>query len=321
MYNILKENILLDSDFLSQYKNIIQIIQDDLDILNKYFETNLFLSENQGRQIVPILKEFFSCNGKRIRASLIFLLTKSLGRNTDEFYYKLALSNEIIHNATLIHDDIIDCSILRRGRNTLNFDYDSKLAVLAGDYLLSVVLKLLAKVDDSAIRELHSEAVSKIITGELEQYFNRFKLFSIDDYIEKSKNKTARLFETGLVSCYLYENQAPVHCENIRNFALNFGIAFQIDNDLKNFADEEKMNEDITNGDYSAPLIYYAEEKKISEIRNSKHVLKDIKNTKAIDKTKALKNYYINLAIENICFLEDNQYTRAIKNLCRLYTG
>lgn len=312
---------MADLEFIKKYKIITEIVSEDFAILDGYFSKYLFTSETKENQIKPILKEFFSHKGKRIRSLLIFLLMRALGCDKDDFYCKLAFSNEVIHNATLIHDDIIDCSLLRRGRNTLNFDYDSKLAVLAGDYLLSVVLDILSDIDDVEIRKLHSSAITKIINGELEQYFNRFKILSIKQYVEKSKNKTSRLFETGLVSTYLYRNSNIVDLEKIRSFSINFGIAFQIDNDLKNYYDEEKLHEDLSNGDYSAPLIYYSMEKNITEIKNPKKVLKDIKNTEAIKKSIDLKDYYINLAIENIQCLEDNQYKKAIVDLCHLYTG
>ena len=136
--------------------------------------------------------------------------------------------------------------------------------------LLSIVLDILSDIDDVEIRKLHSSAITKIINGELEQYFNRFKILSIKQYVEKSKNKTSRLFEAGIVSSFLYKNSDFSILENVKNFAINFGIAFQIDNDLKNFYDEEKLNEDFLNGDYSAPLIYYSMANNITEIKNPK---------------------------------------------------
>ena len=79
-------------------------------------------------------------------------------------------------------------------------------------------------------------------------------------YIEKSKNKTARLFGAGLCGVYLYNNESPQNLEQVKEFALNFGIAFQIHNDLKNINNTQKLCEDIENGDYSIPVIYYLQE-------------------------------------------------------------
>ena len=170
--------------FKSEYKKIFDCVCENMQTLDKYFESYFLIKvkEDKKNQILPILNEFLSQKGKRIRSMLVFLLTKALGKEITDCHYKLALCDELIHNATLIHDDIIDCSLYRRGQKTLNFDYDSKLAVLAGDYLLCEVLKILASFADERIRNIHSNTMSDLIKGELCQYFNRFKIFlSIDD--------------------------------------------------------------------------------------------------------------------------------------------
>ena len=236
-------NILADLAFNDNYKKIISLVQKDLELFEetilKYFSKHKKEQKGEYSQILPIIKEFLSNKGKRLRPVLIFLFARALGKDVDSECIKLAVINELIHNATLIHDDIIDCAAIRRGKKTLNFDYDSKLAVLAGDYLLSEVLNIMSDISDDEIRKLHSKAVSKIILGELNQYFNRFKLFSIEDYVKKSKDKTARLFEAGLLSVY-YSLKDDINYpeeikDNIKNFADNFGIGFQILNDIENF--------------------------------------------------------------------------------------
>lgn len=313
---------MTDKSFIQEYKKIIEPVFEDLKNLDNYFEDNFLIECTKVNPIIPIIKEFLSVKGKRIRSALAFLSIRAMGGEVCDFHYKLALANELIHDATLIHDDIIDCSLMRRGRSTLNFDYDSKLAVLAGDFLLAKVLKLLADIENNEIRKLYSNNILKIINGELNQYFNRFKILSIDEYVEKSKNKTARLFESGIVSSVIYNGESTEKIENMRNFALNFGTAFQIHNDIKIFDTPEKAYEDIENGDYTAPLIYWAKEKfgdNVININNLKQAVKQVKNSVYTEKAQELTNYYIKSAIENISFLEDNQYTRAIINLCNLY--
>ena len=315
---------MADSVFNTKYYEIISIIQSDFEKLDCEIASYFEKQKTNNTQIIPIIKEFINNKGKRVRPALIFLLAKALNKKENDFYVKIAMANELLHNATLIHDDIIDCSLLRRGQKTLNFDYDSKLAVLAGDFLIAQVLNLLFDIEDKNIRETHSQAVSNLINGELYQYFNRYKLLSIDKYIEKSKDKTARLFEAGLVSTYTYDNQDIKNKEEVKNFALNFGTAFQIINDIENFNDTQKVDEDIQNGDYSAPFIYYVQEKyqgDLTKIKNVKLISKHIKNSDAIEKSEQLAKYYLNRAIENTSFLEDNQYKRAIIDLCNLLSG
>ena len=124
------------------------------------------------------------------------------------------------------------------------------------------------------------------------------------------------------MSCCYLQNLSDEEINNVSQFALNFGIAFQINNDLKKFSDFEKINEDIKNGDYSAPIIYYVLDKydgDISKVKNLNKLSKNLENSKEIEKTIELKNKYIKLAIENISFLEDNQYKRALIELCNLF--
>ena len=310
--------------FNEEYKNIKKTIENDLENFNVFFENYFSFNkvEIKQNQIIPILKEFVDSKGKKIRSLLMFLTTKALKADINEDIFKLAAAEELLHNATLIHDDIIDCSLYRREQKTLNFDYDSKLAVLAGDYLLCEVLKILSEFENNKIRDLYSNAMSKLINGELYQYFNRFKICSIDDYIEKSKNKTAKLFEAGLAASAYVLNCDETAIKNVSDFALNFGIGFQIHNDLKNFYEPEKLNEDIKNGDYSAPLIFYIKEKYGDDaisLNNVKLALKHLKHSNALQKTKNLIQEYFSSAIENIAFLEDNLYKRALVDLCNLF--
>ena len=303
--------------FNEKYKKIIEPVNRDLSVFNTYFSDYLSKKAQNKNDIIPIIKDFLNNKGKQIRPALMFLLLKALNKSFTQEYNKLALVNELIHNATLIHDDIIDCSLFRRGKKTLNIEYNSKLAVLAGDYLLTEAIQLLMSIENVQIRNLYFDAVSKILSGELHQYFNRFSVLSINDYIEKSKNKTARLFEAGLCGVYLLNNDKVENLEQIKEFALNFGIAFQIHNDLKNINNSDKLCEDIENGDYSIPVIYYLQE----QAPNNKPDVNDIKNSTAIQKTQILLKHYADTAIENISFIEDNCFKQALIELCNLHSN
>lgn len=317
-----------NSEFSKKYKEIIQPLKNDFQLLDKSFE-NYFsglTTPEEKNEIILILKDFFSKKGKRIRSALIFLITRALGKNVDDFCLNIAIATELIHNATLIHDDIIDCASIRRGKQTLNFEHDSKLAVLAGDYLLTEAINILSTINEDnkgeQIRKIYTDCLSSLVKGELKQYFNRFKLLKIEDYIEKSQAKTGKLFEASIVVTYLRNDENNCkNIEKIKNFALNFGIMFQIKNDLDNLCYPEKISEDINNGDYSAPIIFWAQEKKLKNdtLPSPELIQKQLNQSEAIEKTKALLNYYSNKAIENISFLEDNLYKQTIIELCKLF--
>lgn len=294
---------------MRNYKQITKCINKDLEYFNVYLLNKI---EDKNDSMSAILKDYINNKGKRIRPVLIFLLTNAFGIEPNKQIYELAFADEILHNATLIHDDIIDASVLRRETKTLNIEYDSKLAVIAGDYLLSLALNAIAELGSEKIIQIHTQCMSELIKGESEQYFSKFKITTIDEYIEKSRRKTAELFKAALNSvCILCGKQENL--EQINNFAQNFGIAFQINNDILNLFNEQKICEDLNNGIYTAPFIFYSNVNKLNDN------IDDIKSSTAIEQTEELINKYANSAIENIQFLEDNQYKQSLIDLCELY--
>ena len=113
--------------FNEEYKAITSLVNSDLEKLDFQIASYFSKKQDEHNEILPIINEFFAHKGKRIRCVLIFLFVKALNKEIDDFCLKIAAATEIIHNATLIHDDIIDCSIMRRGKKTINFDYDLSL--------------------------------------------------------------------------------------------------------------------------------------------------------------------------------------------------
>lgn len=317
LYNLTK-GVILSDYFSQQYTEIIKPISQELEAFDNFLCSFFKNEQIKKNEIIPIIKDFLNTKGKRIRPAIIFLMAKALDQKIDKLHYNLALTTELIHNATLIHDDIIDCSLIRRGKNTINFDYDSKLAVLAGDFLLAKSINILNSIGNTKIHNIYSQTITHLINGELNQYFNRFKISTLEDYIEKSKNKTARLFEAGLVSTFLVHDKTKF-IENVRDFALNFGIAFQIHNDLKNVQIADKVSDDIKNGDYSAPIIFYTQENNLKTMTQTDKLIKSLKKSSALEKTQNLIDFYVDKAIENISFIEDNLYKQALINLCILY--
>ena len=110
---------------------------------------------------------------------------------------------ELVHNASLIHDDVIDDCSERRGDKSFNAGFGSRLSVIAGDYILSFALTKLAELNSSDILKLFARTLNNMCKGEIDQHFSKFKIPSIEEYIEKTYNKTGALFETALSSATL----------------------------------------------------------------------------------------------------------------------
>ena len=284
------------------YFQIIECVKNEFAIFEKYFKNHVKTSDLA--KFNGILDFYFSKKGKRLRPALIFLLLRALGAEVSAKHYHLAFANEMIHNATLLHDDIIDNAKIRHSLPSVNSLYDNKLAVLAGDYLLSLALNALSEIGNSEVIKIHTASISRLILGEIGQYFAKDENFSIENYIQKSSNKTAELFRAGLLSSVQILDFKE-NINQIEQFSLNFGIAFQIYNDLQGVWD------DYSNGIKTAPIVFYYETTK--EPFNEEN----FKNSNAFERTNALISKFSLKAIENISFIEDNQYKNAIIDLCK----
>lgn len=281
-------------NFSEKYSKIKQLAQKELDII----EEKMVSVINTKEPLNSYLKDFLTNPSKRIRPLLGILYTKAKGKEVTDKQLELLTAIELVHNASLIHDDIIDESKLRRGHKTLSAEFDNKLAVISGDYLLSCTMEILTNLGNIEIIKKITTTIKQMCIGEINQNFDRFKIGTIEDYIEKTKNKTAYLFETVLVCCEMLENKEDL--TKISKLGLDIGIAFQIRDDILNLTSNDKqkpVNNDIEDGIYNAPVIF-------SQSTTDYSV--------GIEKTKVLLNNYIKSAKEKIDDLPENTYKTAL---------
>ena len=239
---------------MDNIKEITAPIKNDLDD----FENNLKdIISNCDNFLHDDLLNFMFSNPKRLRPILIFLFSKIL--NIDAaMVQKIALISELIHSASLIHDDIIDEADIRRNFPTLYAKYGTKIAVLGGDYLLSLALDILSETTVE-ISKIYSKRIKSTILGELEQDGNLFKETDIDKYIQKTFAKTGNIFMAGLEAlCALAGKN-----EALYRFMENYSIYFQLKNDIKDITDDRK------NGNYTLVMLYFLKDYKIEDINNA----------------------------------------------------
>ena len=292
----------------------MQIIYDELQQLNKLLIDEI---NKQKSEISEYISDFISSKSKKIRPSLIFLLTKSLNKKITPEIMNLAIAVELIHNATLIHDDIIDNASKRRGKVSLNIKLGNNLSVLSGDFLLSIAMKKLNECNNQELIKIFSIALSNMCIGEINQQYSLNKVPTIQEYIEKSQNKTAELFIASLKSMAIL---LGIQQQNeIYEFAKSYGIAFQIKDDLVNILQTDLSKPDLSdiyNGNYTLPVIYFAQENNgVEEISKTELVDKIVQNSSIIDKTNELIKDYSTRAIASLDFIEDNQYKSKLKEL------
>ena len=177
---------------MDEIKKIVLPIKNDLEIFEK--KLNDIIKENY-TPFSNHLYDFIFQNAKRLRAIFVFLFAKIL-KIENEDVFNIALLSELIHNASLIHDDIIDEAKERRNLETFNLKFNSKIAVLEGDLLLAIALEILSKTNIE-ITKIYSKRIKKTILGEINQNTS-LNTNNINLYIEKSFDKTGNLFIVGL---------------------------------------------------------------------------------------------------------------------------
>lgn len=279
-----------------KYQAVLDVVKADIERVNN----NLILSFDLRPKLARELEKFLYAPSKRIRSLVTILYLRASKFYLLPSHYELLASVELIHNASLIHDDIIDGSEIRRNKTTLNKKFDNHLAVISGDYLLGAALKKLVKINSMPVIDIFADTMGKMCKGEISQYFDKFKKVSLEKYIEKSSEKTASLFNAALSSSIILSGEA--YNEKAEEFAINFGTAFQIRDDLLNVLkkDKTKSSTDIDEGVYNAPLI----------------LSNDI--TVGVEKTKDLLNNYVNCARHCMQDLGESPYKAALFELLEL---
>lgn len=305
--------------FEENYKKIKNIVAEDLIALEQDINNIFSGNTHEKTALDKDLSDFLTAPSKRLRPLLGFLFLRSIFNKITPEQKDVLLAVELIHSATLIHDDVIDKADKRRNRETLNIKFDDNLAVVAGDFLLSIAIEKVINTNSIDVLKLFTSTLKSTCIGEITQYFNKFQVPTIGDYIEKSRKKTALLFQIGIIGALLLEEKPFDKNLNkaAENFSENFGIAFQIRDDLINILNTDKLEiNDLNSGIYTAPVILAQEEN--NNILNEENILTSIKNTKGIEKTKILIDNYFDKSISAIEGIEDNLYKKAILELIDL---
>lgn len=269
--------------FIHSYAKLFNIMKDkNLVELNELEEIKFSLKKEC--PFMPL--------GKLIRSKIGILTLKMFGQEYNETYKNILSACELIHNASLLHDDIIDESKTRRGESAYRICKSNSLSVIQGDRLLCKSLQKITTLNSLEIINIFNNTIMKMCDGELIQQQNKHIIPSIDDYINICKLKTASLFSMIFSSLTIIsKEQIPKITENFGEY---FGIAFQIQNDIKDIITNKN---DITCGIYTAPVIF----------SNGTNITDE-----AIEKTHSLADNYIEKALELLNFGEDNIYKKEL---------
>jgi geranylgeranyl pyrophosphate synthase len=305
------------------------LVQEELSIVESRLRSSV-------RADFPTLSSaldlIFSAGGKRIRPNMI-LLTGRMINAPKEQLITLATAIEMLHTATLVHDDLIDNSLLRRGSPTLNTRWSSGATVLTGDLIFACSARLSAEIECIPAMKLFSQTLIEIVNGELNQMFeNRFQV-NREEYFKRIYAKTASMFQTGTRSTAMITTPDPKIDQVLGDYGYNVGIAFQIIDDILDFTGEQAtvgkpVASDLRQGLVTLPAIIYFEEHpntpQLNKFQNGdfsendsfiNQLVEEIRQSSAIKKAHMQARQYINAGLESLSLFPPSPERQALEEL------
>ncbi len=301
----------------------------------KHLRQNLTALVGAKHPVLAMAAEhLFAAKGKGIRPALVLLVaraTMSDGEPTER-HRRLAEITEMIHTASLVHDDVIDHSDVRRGITTVNADFGNRIAVLAGDFLFAQSSWYLANLDNLEVVKLLSQVIKDFAEGELLQNVTQFDAsLTIETYIEKNYYKTASLMANSMKAAAVLSGSPTPVAEAMYTYGRSLGIGFQIIDDMLDFTSSTETlgkpaGSDLAQGHLTAPVLFAMQEfPQIEELiqRGLTHesdlaqVLHWVRESKGISKSQQLALDYSQAAAETLDTLEATPYRSALHHMTR----
>lgn len=312
-----------------QVKDILAPISSDMDAVNRV------ISERLSSDVVLInqLSQYIiHSGGKRLRPAIVLLCARACGEPAPQHQLVAAIV-EFIHTATLLHDDVVDGSDLRRGRETANAVWGNEASVLTGDFLYSRAFQMMVDADDMRIMKIMADTTNSIAEGEVLQLINSHDPdLTEQQYLDVISRKTAILFEAGARCGALVAGASGSECEAMASYGLHLGNAFQLIDDVLDYtADAAEMGknvgDDLAEGKVTLPLIHAMQHGKADEktlIRNAisdadisalEQIRTTIESTGAIDYTAALAAAEAARAKDSLASIPDSEFKQALTQL------
>jgi len=305
-------------------------VSDELELV----EDNLKRAIRSREQILTdIAAHLIYGGGKRVRPMVTLLAFLAFGGKRTKDIVDIATAIELIHTATLLHDDIIDGAEIRRGKESAYKKFGLKSTLVTGDFLFIKAFEFAGKFDETIV-QWTADACALLTEGEMLQgFFNRNRAVTLDDYVEIVKRKTASLFQTGAkIGAYLAGANAPLVDETER-YGLNMGIAFQMVDDILDVVGHSELlgkptGMDLRDGNPALPIILALNESQPAVCEAFERsrptdnqitiALDAIKAGSAIQQAKSLSKSYAEEALKSIKKLPPSLYRNGLKTLVQL---
>ena len=288
--------------------------------------------------IGQISRYIVAAGGKRLRPALLLLMCGALGYKGEQ-RLNLAAVVEFIHTATLLHDDVVDESTLRRGRKTANEAFGNPASVLVGDFLYSRAFQMMVDAGDMRIMRTLSEATNVIAEGEVQQLMNMHDAsLSEEDYVRVIRSKTAKLFEASARLAALLSQSPPEVEAACADYGQALGTAFQVIDDVLDYDGDvaemgKNLGDDLREGKVTLPLIIAMQRGTEQERQTLQQAIKTggtekmaeivaiVQRTGALDATRASAAVEAQRAVDALSVLPDTPYREALLKLASQLLG
>lgn len=304
-------------------------VEEDLSVLTENLK-NLVGARH------PILyaaaEHLFGAGGKRIRPAIVLLLSRATmaGQEITAKHRRLAEITEMIHTASLVHDDVVDESEMRRGVPTVHSNFGNRVAVLAGDFLFAQSSWYLANLDNLTVVKLLSQVIMDLAEGEIQQGLNRFDTgLTIEAYLEKSYYKTASLIANSAKAAGTLSGVSEELADHLYHYGCHVGLAFQIVDDILDFTGSveslgKPAGSDLASGNITAPALYAMEEqpyletlieREFAEENDLEQALALVHNSQGVERSRQLAAEHAEKAVTHLSHLEPSQPRQALMDL------
>ena len=317
---------------MQNFTEIEALMKSELDLMNKILvdrlDSNVDLISQMSQYII-------NSGGKRIRPLLLLICAKATEYDGD-YHYSMAVVIELIHTATLLHDDVVDQSATRRGQETANELWGNAPSVLVGDFLYSRAFEIMVEPNSMEIMRILSKATNQISEGEVLQLLN-IKNANVTqaEYFKVIERKTACLFKAACQIAGILSSADQKVINAMGSFGMHLGNAFQIIDDTLDYESDsniigKEIGDDLSEGKVTLPMIYALEKTKKAENKILKDAIKNadashidqiveiLLNVDAFQYSRDIAKIESNRALESIDYLPDSKYKTALKLLCEL---
>lgn len=314
--------------------SLIEVVSDDLQRLNKNLKT---IIGDENPLLASAAEQIFGAGGKRLRPALVFLVSRATAQiaglsDLTMQHRRLAEIIEMIHTASLIHDDVLDDSGMRRGKETVHQLYGTRVAVLAGDFMFAQSSWYLANLENLQVIKLISQVIKDFASGEIKQASGLFNCdITLEEYMLKSYYKTASLIAASTKSAAIFSSVDSSVSEQMYEYGKNLGLSFQVVDDILDFTQSaEQLGKpaasDLAKGNLTAPVIFALDkEPKLRDIIDSEfsedgsldEAIELVLKCGGIERARELAKEKGDLAVQNLQCLPNSAFRSSLEGVVK----